>query len=79
MHPCAHRCQGPIQDFGQGAVEFLTPGGGGPEHKICSKRGFPVKLPVLEKKSWGQGGPRPPGPLDPLVDVNAACFGKCKK
>ena len=32
---------------------------------------FPLKLPenMILKKSWGQGGPGPPGPLDPQVNL----------
>ncbi len=53
-----------------GQPSSLEPKGGDPEPNICSKLGFSLKLPencMILKKSWGQGGPGPQGPLDPLM------------
>ncbi len=60
---CGFLLQGRIREFGQG----------GPEPKICKKRGFPLKLPencMILKKYWGQGGQGsrvPPGSASALI------------
>ena len=44
----------------RGLQRSFDPHGGNPEPKICSKQGFPLKLPkncMILKKSWEVGGP----------------------
>ena len=60
--------------FWSGGQQSFDPKGWPWAQTLLKIGGFPLKLPencMIKKKSWGQGGPGPQGPLDPLLTWNA--------